>query len=205
MRMTGEQETILKSTVYGQLLPIPREVLRQRNLKDGDFVRVRLRLMDGREYLLPCRRLYDNAISLVRIMQELGIKNGDTIEILDVIKCTFLDYGAIPFIIADGLKKLIENAKGMCISFTAERLIKNSEVIENENLVIHSNHYAYVNSLLDNMVKAGLIAYARQRAKRKTKYVICKNSELWDYVKNHEIGDIVDFIMEIIKVVENVR
>jgi len=59
--------------------------------------------------------------------------------------------------------------------------------------------------MLDNMVKVGLIAYARQKAKRETRYIICKNSELWDFVKSHEIGDIVDFVRKRIEVVENVR
>ena len=149
--------------------------------------------------------MYGNTISLVNFMHQLGIKNGDAVEILDIVKCTFLDYDAIPLVIADGLKKLIENAQGMCVSFTAERLVRNSEVVENENLVIHPNHYSLAYSMLDSMVKVGLIAYARQKAKRGTRYIICKNSELWDFVKNHEIGDIVDFVRKRIEVVENVR
>jgi len=195
----------MKTRVLGYILPIPTTLLDKIHAKDGDYVRAKLRLWDGREYLLPCRRLYGNAISLTNLMKLLGAKNGDTVEILDVIKCTFLDYDAIPFVVADGLKRLIENAQGMCISFTAERLVRNSEVAENENLVIHSNHYSLIYSMLDAMVKVGLIAYARQRLKRGTKYVICKNSELWDFVKNHEIGDIVDFVRKRIKVVENVQ
>jgi len=201
MRMTEER----KIRILGYILPIPHVLLDKIHAKDGDYVRVKLRLWDGREYLLPCRRLYGNAISLTNLMKLLGVKNGDTVEILDVIKCTFLDYDAIPYVIADGLKRLIENAQGMCVSFTAKRLIEHSEVAENENLVIHSNHYSLVYSILDAMVKVGLIAYARQRLKRGTKYVICKNSELWDFVKNHEIGDIVDYIRKRIKVVENVQ
>jgi hypothetical protein len=199
--MTGEQKT----RILGYVLPIPHALLDKIHAKDGDYVRVRVRLWDGREYLLPCRRLYGNAISLTNLMKWLNIKNGDTVEILDVIKCTFLDYDAIPYIIADGLKKLIEKTQGMCVSFTAERLIRNSEVAENENLVIHSNHYSLAYSMLDSMVKVGLIAYAQGRRKRGTKYIICKNSELWDFVKNHEIGDIVDYIRKRIEVVENAR
>ena len=201
MRMTVEQKT----WVLGYILPIPHVLLDKIHAKDGDYVRVKLRLWNGREYLLPCRRLYGNTISLVNFMHQLGIKNGDAVEILDVIRCTFLDYDAIPYIIADGLKRLIENAQGMCISFTAKRLIEHSEVAENENLVIHPNHYSLAYSMLDAMVKVGLISYARQRLKREPKYTICKNSELWDFVKNHEIGDIVDFVRKRIEVVENVR
>jgi len=59
--------------------------------------------------------------------------------------------------------------------------------------------------MLDAMVKVGLIAYARQRLKRGTKYVICKNSELWDFIKEHDVGDIVDYIRKRIEVVENVQ
>jgi hypothetical protein len=199
--MTVEQKT----WVLGYILPIPHALLDKIRARDGDYVRVKLRLWDGREYLLPCRRLYGNTVSLIGLMHWLGVKNGDVVEILDIVKCTFLDYDAIPFIIADGLKKLIENAQGMCVSFTAERLVRNSEVAENENLVIHPNHYSLAYSMLDSMVKVGLIAYARQKAKRGTKYIICKNSELWDFVKNHEIGDIVDFVRKRIEVVENVR
>jgi hypothetical protein len=199
--MTVEQKT----WVLGYILPIPPTLLDKIHAKDGDYVRVKLRLWSGREYLLPCRRLYGNTISLVNFMHQLGVKNGDAVEILDVIRCTFLDYDAIPLIIADGLKKLIENAQGMCVSFTAERLVRNSEVAENENLVIHPNHYSLAYSMLDSMVKVGLIAYARQKAKRGTRYIICKNSELWDFVKNNEIGDIVDYIRKRIEVVENVR
>jgi hypothetical protein len=199
--MTVEQKT----WVLGYILPIPHVLLDKIHAKDGDYVRVKLRLWNGREYLLPCRRLYGNTISLVNFMHQLGIKNGDAVEILDVIRCTFLDYDAIPYIIADGLKRLIENAQGMCISFTAKRLIEHSEVAENENLVIHPNHYSLAYSMLDAMVKVGLISYARQRLKREPKYTICKNSELWDFVKNHEIGDIVDFVRKRIEVVENVR
>ena len=199
--MTVEQKT----WILGYILPIPPTLLDKIHAKDGDYVRVKLRLWSGREYLLPCRRLYGNTISLVNFMHQLGVKNGDAVEILDVIKCTFLDYDAIPFIIVDGLKKLIENAQGMCVSFTAERLVRNSEVAENENLVIHPNHYSLAYSMLDAMVKVGLISYARQKAKRGTRYIICKNSELWDFVKNHEIGDIVDYIRKRIEVVENVR
>ncbi len=201
MRMTGEQKT----WVLGYILPIPHVLLDKIRAKDGDYVRVRVRLWDGREYLLPCRRLYGNAISLTNLMRWLDVKNGDTVEILDVIKCTFLDYDAIPYVIADGLKKLIENAQGMCITFTAERLVRNSEVAENENLVIHPNHYSLAYSMLDAMVKVGLIAYAQGRRKRGTKYVICKNSELWDFIKEHDVGDIVDYIRKRIKVVENVQ
>ena len=201
MRMTVEQKT----WILGYILPIPPTLLDKIRAKDGDYVRVKLRLWNGREYLLPCRRLYGNAISLVNFMHWLGVKNGDAVEILDVIKCTFLDYDAIPYIIIDGLKKLIDTAQGMCVTFTAKRLIEHSEVVENENLVIHSNHYSLVYSMLDSMVKVGLIAYVRQKAKRGTKYIICKNSELWDFVKNHEIGDIVDFVRKRIEVVENVR
>jgi len=201
MRMTGEQKT----RILGYVLPIPPTLLDKIKARDGDYVRVKLRLWDGREYLLPCRRLYGNAISLTNLMKWLGVKNGDTVEILDVIKCTFLDYDAIPYIIIDGLKKLIENAQGMCVTFTAERLVRNSEVAENENLVIHSNHYSLIYSMLDAMVKVGLIAYARQRLKRGTKYVICKNSELWDFIKEHDVGDIVDYIRKRIEVVENVQ
>jgi antitoxin component of MazEF toxin-antitoxin module len=199
--MTVEQKT----WVLGYTLPIPHVLLDKIHAKDGDYVRVKLRLWNGREYLLPCRRLYGNTISLVNFMHQLGVKNGDAVEILDIVKCTFLDYDAIPLVIADGLKKLIENAQGMCVSFTAERLVRNSEVAENENLVIHPNHYSLAYSMLDAMVKVGLIAYARQKAKRGTRYIICKNSELWDFVKNHEIGDIVDFVRKRIEVVENVR
>ena len=201
MRMTVEQKT----WVLGYILPIPHVLLDKIKARDGDYVRARVRLRDGREYLLPCRRLYGNTVSLIGLMHWLGVKNGDVVEILDVIRCTFLDYDAIPFIIIDGLKKLIENAQGMCVSFTAERLVRNSEVAENENLVIHPNHYSLAYSILDAMVKVGLIAYARQRLKREPKYVICKNSELWDFVKNNEIGDIVDFVRKRIEVVENVR
>ncbi len=199
--MTGEQKT----WILGYILPIPPTLLDKIKARDGDYVRARVRLRDGREYLLPCRRLYGNTISLVGIMHWLGIKNNDAVEILDIVRCTFLDYDAIPYIIADGLKKLIENAQGMCVSFTAERLVRNSEVAENENLVIHPNHYSLAYSMLDAMVKVGLIAYARQKAKRGTRYIVCKNSELWDFVKNHEIGDIVDFVRKRIEVVENVR
>jgi len=201
MRMTVEQKT----WVLGYILPIPPTLLNEIKARDGDYVRARVRLRDGREYLLPCRRLYGNTVSLIGLMHWLGVKNGDVVEILDIVKCTFLDYDAIPFIIADGLKKLIENSQGMCITFTAKRLARNSEVAENENLVIHPNHYSLAYSMLDAMVKVGLIAYARQRLKREPKYVICKNSELWDFVKNHEIGDIVDFVRKRIEVVENVR
>ena len=201
MRMTVEQKT----WVLGYILPIPPTLLDKIKARDGDYVRARVRLWDGREYLLPCRRLYGNTVSLIGLMHWLGVKNGDVVEILDVIRCTFLDYDAIPFIIADGLKKLIENAQGMCVSFTAERLARNSEVAENENLVIHPYHYSLAYSMLDTMVKVGLIAYARQKAKRGTRYIICKNSELWDFVKNHEIGDIVDYIRKRIEVVENAR
>jgi len=199
--MTVEQKT----RVLGYILPIPHAFLDKIKARDGDYVRVKLRLWNGREYLLPCRRLYGNAISLTNLMRWLDVKNGDTVEILDVIKCTFLDYDAIPFIIADGLKKLIENAQGMCVTFTAERLVRNSEVAENENLVIHPNHYSLAYSMLDAMVKVGLIAYAQGRRKRGTKYVICKNSELWDFIKEHDVGDIVDYIRKRIKVVENAR
>ena len=201
MRMTVEQKT----WILGYILPIPPTLLDKIHAKDGDYVRVKLRLWDGREYQLPCRRLYGNTISLVNFMHQLGIKNGDAVEILDIVKCTFLDYDAIPYIIADGLKKMIENAQGMCVTFTAKRLVRNSEVAENENLVIHPNHYSLAYSMLDSMVKVGLIAYARQKAKRGTRYIICKNSELWDFVKNNEIGDIVDFVRKRIEVVENVR
>ena len=201
MRMTVEQKT----WVLGYILPIPPTLLDKIKARDGDYVRARVRLRDGREYLLPCRRLYGNTVSLIGLMHWLGVKNGDVVEILDIVKCTFLDYDAIPYIIIDGLKKLIENAQGMCVSFTAERLVRNSEVAENENLVIHPNHYSLAYSMLDSMVKVGLIAYARQKAKRGTRYIICKNSELWDFVKNHEIGDIVDFVRKRIEVVENVR
>jgi len=201
MRMTVEQKT----WILGYILPIPPTLLNEIKARDGDYVRARVRLRDGREYLLPCRRLYGNTVSLIGLMHWLGVKNGDAVEILDVIKCTFLDYDAIPFVIADGLKRLIGNAQGMCVSFTAERLVRNSEVAENENLVIHPNHYSLAYSMLDSMVKVGLIAYARQKAKRGTRYIICKNSELWDFVKNHEIGDIVDFVRKRIEVVENVR
>jgi len=199
--MTGEQKT----WILGYILPIPHVLLDKVKARDRDYVRVRIRLRDGREYQLPCRRLYGNTISLVNFMHQLGIKNGDAVEILDIIKCTFLDYDAIPFIIADGLKKMIENAQGMCVTFTAKRLIEHSEVAENENLVIHPNHYSFAYSMLDSMVKVGLISYARQRLKREPKYTICKNSELWDFVKSHEIGDIVDFVRKRIEVVENVR
>jgi hypothetical protein len=199
--MTVEQKT----WILGYILPIPPTLLDKIKARDGDYVRVKLRLWNGREYSLPCRRLYGNTISLVNFMHQLGIKNGDAVEILDIVKCTFLDYDAIPLVIADGLKKLIENAQGMCVSFTAERLVRNSEVAENENLVIHPNHYSLAYSMLDSMVKVGLIAYARQKVKRGTRYIICKNSELWDFVKNHEIGDIVDFVRKRIEVVENVR
>ena len=201
MRMTVEQKT----WVLGYILPIPPTLLDKIHAKDGDYVKARVRLWDGREYLLPCRRLYGNTVSLIGLMHWLGVKNGDAVEILDVIKCMFLDYDAVPYVIVDGLKKLIENAQGMCITFTVERLVRNSEVAENENLVIHGNHYSLAYSMLDSMVKVGLIAYARQKAKRGTKYVICKNSELWDFVKNHEIGDIVDYIRKRIEVVENAR
>jgi len=201
MRMMEKQKT----WILGYILPIPPTLLDKIRAKDGDYVRIRVRLRDGREYQLPCRRLYGNAISLVGYMHWLGVKNGDAVEILDIVKCTYLDYDAIPFIIIDGLKKLINNAQGMCVSFTAERLIRNSEVAENENLVIHPNHYSLAYSMLDAMVKAGLIAYAQQRLKRGTKYIVCENSELWDFVKNHEIGDIVDFVRKRIEVVENVR
>ena len=201
MCMTVEQKT----WILGYILPIPPTLLDKIRAKDGDYVKVKLRLWNGREYLLPCRRLYGNTISLVNFMHQLGIKNGDAVEILDIVKCTFLDYDAIPLVIADGLKKLIENAQGMCITFTAKRLVRNSEVAENENLVIHPNHYSLAYSMLDSMVKVGLIAYARQKVKRGTRYIICKNSELWDFVKNHEIGDIVDFVRKRIEVVENVR
>jgi len=146
MRMTGDQKT----RILGYVLPIPPTLLDKIKARDGDYVRVRVRLWDGREYLLPCRRLYGNAISLTNLMKSLNIKNGDTVEILDVIKCTFLDYDAIPYIIIDGLKKLIENAQGMCVTFTAERLVRNSEVAENENLVIHPNHYSLAYSMLDS-------------------------------------------------------
>jgi len=199
--MTVEQKT----WVLGYILPIPPTLLDKIRAKDGDYVRVRVRLWNGREYLLPCRRLYGNTISLVNFMHQLGVKNGDTVEILDVIKCTFLDYDAIPYIIIDGLKKLIDTAQGMCITFTAKRLIEHSEVAENENLVIHPNHYSLAYSILDAMVKVGLISYARQRLKREPKYVICKNSELWDFIKEHDVGDIVDYIRKRIKVVENVQ
>ena len=201
MRMTGEQKT----WVLGYILPIPSTLLDKIRAKDGDYVRVKLRLWDGREYLLPCRRLYGNAISLVNFMHQLGVKNGDAVEILDIVKCTFLDYDAIPFIIADGLKRLIENAQGMCVTFTAKRLIEHSEVVENESLVIHPNHYSFAYSMLDSMVKVGLISYARQKAKRGTRYIICKNSELWDFIKEHDVGDIVDFVRKRIEVVENAR
>ena len=201
MRMTEER----KIRILGYILPIPHVLLDKIHAKDGDYVRVKLRLWDGREYLLPCRRLYGNAISLTNLMKLLGVKNGDTVEILDVIKCTFLDYDAIPYVIADGLKRLIENAQGMCVTFTAKRLIEHSEVAENENLVIHPNHYSLAYSILDAMVKVGLISYARQRLKREPKYVICKNSELWDFIKEHDVGDIVDFVRKRIEVVENVR
>ncbi len=149
--------------------------------------------------------MYGNTISLVNFMHQLGVKNGDAVEILDIVKCTFLDYDAIPFIIADGLKRLIENAQGMCVTFTAERLVRNSEVAENENLVIHPNHYSLAYSILDAMVKVGLVSYARQRLKRETRYIICKNSELWDFIKEHDVGDVVDFVRKRIEVVENVR
>ncbi len=201
MRMMGDQKT----RILGYVLPIPPTLLDKIKARDGDYVRVRVRVWDGREYLLPCRRLYGNAISLTNLMRWLGIKNGDAVEILDVIKCTFLDYDAIPYVIADGLKRLIERAQGMCITFTAERLVRNSEVVENENLVIHPNHYSLAYSMLDAMVKVGLISYARQRLKREPKYVICKNSELWDFIKEHDVGDIVDYIRKRIKVVENVQ
>jgi len=197
MRMMREQKT----WILGYILPIPHVLLDKIRAKDGDYVRARIRLRDGREYQLPCRRLYGNSISLVGLMHWLGVKNGDAVEILDIVKCTFLDYDAILYIIADGLKKLIENAQGMCVGFDAERLIKNSEVIENENLVIHANHYSIAYSMLNNMIKAGLIAYAGRRHR----YIICKNSELWDFVKSHEIGDIVDFVRKRIEVMENAR
>jgi len=201
MRMTVEQKT----WILGYILPIPPTLLDKIHAKDGDYVRVKLRLWDGREYQLPCRRLYGNTISLVNFMHQLGIKNGDAVEILDIVKCTFLDYDAIPYIIADGLKKMVENAQGMCVTFTAKRLIGHSEVAENENLVIHPNHYSLAYSMLDAMVKVGLIAYARQRLKREPKYTICKNSELWDFIKEHDVGDIVDFVRKRIEVVENAR
>ena len=194
-----------KTWVIGYILPIPPVLLDKIHAKDGDYVRVKLRLWNGREYQLPCRRLYGNAISLVDRMYWLGIKNGDAVEILDVIKCTYLDYNAIPYVIIDGLKRLINSTQGMCITFTAKRLIEHSEVAENENLVIHPNHYSLVYSMLDNMVKVGLIGYVRQRLKRETRYIICKNSELWDFVKSHDVGDIVDFVRKKIEVVENVR
>lgn len=199
--MTVEQKT----WVLGYILPIPPTLLDKIHAKDGDYVRARVRLRDGREYSLPCRRLYGNTISLVNFMHVIGVKNGDAVEILDIVKCTYLDYDAIPYIIIDGLKKLIDTAQGMCVTFTAERLVRNSEVAENENLVIHPNHYSLAYSMLDNMVKAGLIAYARQRLKRETKYIICKNSELWDFIKEHDVGDVVDFVRKRIEVVENVR
>jgi hypothetical protein len=134
-------------------------------------------------------------------MHWLGVKNGDAVEILDIVKCTFLDYDAILYIIADGLKKLIENARGICVGFDAERLIKNSEVIENENLVIHANHYSIAYSILNDIVMAGLIAYTGRRHR----YIICKISELWDFIKEHDVGDIVDFVRKRIEVVENAR
>jgi len=201
MRMMEQQKT----WVIGYILPIPPTLLDKVKAKDKDYVRVRVRLWNGREYLLPCRRLYGNSISLVNVMHWLGIKNGDAVEILDIVKCTYLDYNAIPYVIADGLKRLINSTQGICVTFTAKRLVRNSEVAENENLVIHPNHYSLAYSMLDAMVKVGLIAYARQRLKRETKYIVCRNSELWDFVKNHEIGDIVDFVRKRIKVVENVR
>ena len=203
--MMGEQKTGQKTWVIGYILPIPPTLLDKVKARDRDYVRVRLRLKNGREYQLPCRRLYGNSISLVGLMHWLGIKNGDAVEILDVIKCTYLDYNAIPYIIIDGLKRLIENAQGMCVTFTAKRLIEHSEVAENENLVIHPNHYSLAYSMLDSMVKVGLIGYVRQRLKRETRYVICKNSELWDFIKEHDVGDIVDFVRKRIEVVENVR
>jgi len=201
MRMMEEQKT----WILGYILPIPHVLLDKIRAKDGDYVRARIRLRDGREYLLPCRRLYGNTVSLIGLMHWLGVKNGDAVEILDAVKCMYLDYDAIPYIIIDGLKKLIENAQGMCVSFTAERLIRNSEVAENENLVIHPNHYSLAYSMLDAMVKVGLIAYARQKAKRGTKYIVCENSELWDFIKEHDVGDIVDFVRKRIEVVENAR
>ena len=201
MRMMGEQKT----WVIGYILPIPLALLDKIRAKDGDYVRVKLRLRDGREYLLPCRRLYGNSISLVNVMHWLGVKNGDAVEILDIVKCTYLDYNVIPYVIADGLKRLINSTQGMCVTFTAKRLIGHSEVAENENLVIHPNHYSLAYSMLDAMVKVGLISYARQRLKREPKYIVCKNSELWDFIKEHDVGDIVDFVRKRIKVVENVR
>ncbi len=91
------------------------------------------------------------------------------------------------------------------MTFTAERLVRNSEVAENENLVIHPNHYSLAYSILDAMVKVGLVSYARQRLKRETRYIICKNSELWDFIKEHDVGDVVDFVRKRIEVIENVR
>jgi len=201
MRMLQGQKTV----VFGRILPIPLALLDKINAKDGDFVRVRVKLADGRVYLLPCRRLYGNTISLTRITHKIQIRDGDAVEILDVVKCTFLDYDVVPYIIADGLKKLIGNAQSMCVGFDAVRLIKNSEVIENENLVIHANHYSYAYMMLDAMVKAGLIAYAGRKRKYGRKYIICKYSELWDFIKNHDVGDIVDFVRKRIAVVENAR
>ena len=92
MRMTVEQKT----WILGYILPIPPTLLDKIRAKDGDYVRAKLRLWDGREYLLPCRRLYGNTVSLIGLMHWLGVKNGDAVEILDVIRCTFLDYDAIP-------------------------------------------------------------------------------------------------------------
>jgi len=191
--------------VFGRILPIPPTLLEKINAKDGDFVRVRVKLADGRVYLLPCRRLYGNTVSLTRITHKIQIRDGDAVEILDVVRCTLLDYDAIPYIIIDSLKKLIENSQGICVGFDAVRLIKNSEVIENENLVIHANHYTYAYTILDAMVKAGLIAYAGRKRKYGRKYIICKNSELWDFAKEHDVGDIIDFVRKRIEVVENVR
>ena len=71
--------------VFGRILPIPPTLLEKINAKDGDFVRVRIKLADDRVYLLPCRRLYGNTISLTGIMHKIRMKDGDAVEILDVV------------------------------------------------------------------------------------------------------------------------
>ncbi|MFN3804451.1 MAG: hypothetical protein ACK4SY_05305 [Pyrobaculum sp.] len=87
-----------------------------------------------------------------------------------------------------GMEKIVKEARGSCVSFTPRKVLEFGGIDTTAPVIL-----TLVKHVLEKLVEAGVLQ--RDDSRAKTRYVLCKNSPLWQKLKGG--GDSLRLLEEI--------
>lgn len=86
------------------------------------------------------------------------------------------DFKSVLKVVYQGMQKMVSEARGSCVSFTPRRVLMSGGVDTTKPVVLTLVRY-----VLERLVGVGMLQ--RDDTRARVRYVLCKNSLLWQRIK----------------------